>query len=45
VGVAWQFAENWGLRLGWDQYHDLANANTGGETNINFANVGLQVRF
>ncbi|HEY4128274.1 MAG TPA: outer membrane beta-barrel protein [Gammaproteobacteria bacterium] len=45
VGVAWQFAQNWGLRLGWDQYHDLADANTGGQTNINFANIGLQVRF
>ena len=45
LGVAWQFARNWGLRLGWDQCHDLANANTGGETNIDFANVGLPVRF
>ena len=45
LGVGWQFAEHWALRLGWDQYHDLGNENTTGETNINFANVGLQVRF
>jgi hypothetical protein len=45
VGLGWQFAEHWALRLGWNQYHNLADANTGGETNINFANVGLQVRF
>jgi hypothetical protein len=45
VGVAWQFAEHWAVRLGWDQYHDLGNANTVGETNIDFTNIGLQVRF
>lgn len=45
VGVGWQFDQHWALRFGWDQYHNLGNENTGGETNINFANVGLQVKF
>lgn len=45
VGVNWQFSEHWALRLGWDQYHNLGNENTVGQSNINFANIGLKVRF
>lgn len=45
LGLGWQFTQHWALKLGWDQYHNLGNENTVGETNINFANVGLQVKF
>lgn len=45
AGVNWAFSENWMLRAGWDQYHNLGNENTGGQTNINFASLGLVLRF
>ncbi|MGA9851492.1 MAG: outer membrane beta-barrel protein [Gammaproteobacteria bacterium] len=44
-GVSWSFTDDWAVRLGWDQYHDLGSSNTTGEATVNLISVGIVYSF
>lgn len=44
-GINWSFTDDWTVRLGWDQYRDLGNNNTTGETTVNLISVGVVYAF
>jgi len=45
IGGAYSFGNNWGLRLGWTQYHHVGNANTTGQGNVEYTSLGLTYSF
>ncbi|MGH8370522.1 MAG: outer membrane beta-barrel protein [Gammaproteobacteria bacterium] len=45
AGIGWSVADDWTIRLGWDQYHALGSSNHTGEVTANMISVGIVYSF